>query len=215
MMADKSDKKFQDAVSLVKSSLVISKNPCVCFSGGKNSIVLLNMLREECPDSMAVIYIDTGSEFPEIQAFVQKMSRLWKLNLIIMKPEKLSEKNPDPKICPCNNLKKTVLNEIIAKNNYDCVFIGETTESQPLLSEIMPAQTASQPIIVTPLISFANSDIWDIIRKFNLPFCSLYEKGFQKIDCISCSNLESKPDAAINQDDEKIIREKLKKLGYL
>ena len=42
----------------------------VSFSGGKDSTVLLHLVREEFPDVPAV-FIDTGLEYPEIREFVR------------------------------------------------------------------------------------------------------------------------------------------------
>ena len=42
----------------------------VSFSGGKDSTVLLHMVREEYPDIPAV-FVDTGLEYPEIRQFVK------------------------------------------------------------------------------------------------------------------------------------------------
>lgn len=42
----------------------------VSFSGGKDSTVLLHMVREEYPDIPAV-FVDTGLEYPEIREFVK------------------------------------------------------------------------------------------------------------------------------------------------
>ena len=42
----------------------------VSFSGGKDSTVLLHMVREEYPDIPAV-FVDTGLDYPEIRQFVK------------------------------------------------------------------------------------------------------------------------------------------------
>ena len=42
----------------------------VSFSGGKDSTVLLHLVREEYPNTKAV-YVDTGLEYPEIRKFVK------------------------------------------------------------------------------------------------------------------------------------------------
>lgn len=53
----------------------------VSFSGGKDSTVLLNLVRELYPDVEAV-FIDTGLEFPEIREFVKETS-----NVVTVKPD--------------------------------------------------------------------------------------------------------------------------------
>jgi 3'-phosphoadenosine 5'-phosphosulfate sulfotransferase (PAPS reductase)/FAD synthetase len=53
----------------------------VSFSGGKDSIVLLDLVRSEFPDIIAV-FCDTGLEYPEVKQIVSKT-----INVIILKPK--------------------------------------------------------------------------------------------------------------------------------
>lgn len=50
-------------------------NVYVSFSGGKDSTVLLDLVRKIYPDVLAV-YVDTGLEYPEIKQFVKKISNV-------------------------------------------------------------------------------------------------------------------------------------------
>ena len=56
-------------------------NVYVSFSGGKDSTVLLTLVREIYPDVPAV-YVDTGLEFPEVKAHVKTFD-----NVTILRPE--------------------------------------------------------------------------------------------------------------------------------
>ena len=47
----------------------------VSFSGGKDSTVLLHIAREMYPE-MKAVFADTGLEYPEIRAFVQKFGNV-------------------------------------------------------------------------------------------------------------------------------------------
>ncbi len=57
----------------------------VSFSGGKDSTVLLHVVRSVDPDIPAV-FVDTGLEFPEIRQHVRRLQKEWG-NIEIVRPE--------------------------------------------------------------------------------------------------------------------------------
>ncbi|MFR1353815.1 MAG: phosphoadenosine phosphosulfate reductase family protein [[Clostridium] symbiosum] len=54
----------------------------VSFSGGKDSTVLLDIVRQQYPE-MEAVYIDTGLEYPEIRQFVKTFE-----NITVIRPKK-------------------------------------------------------------------------------------------------------------------------------
>ena len=175
----------------------------------------MNFLRQCGPSDLSVIHIDTDLEFPEVQSYIQKMKKLWKLNLITVKCEGCINKITNENDCSCEHRKKEEFVKILSQKNYDCILIGDTSESDKSLSDVVVSHPELSSVIVKPLFQFTSNDIFDYIRINNLPRCSLYEKGYQKIDCVLCSRKNQVEENTLKQDDEEIIKEKLKKLGYL
>lgn len=40
--------------------------------------------------------------------------------------------------------------------------------------------------ILHPIIDWTSDDIWEFIRRENIPYCSLYDEGFKRLGCIGC-----------------------------
>ncbi|MBO4229869.1 MAG: phosphoadenosine phosphosulfate reductase family protein, partial [Clostridia bacterium] len=55
---------------------------CVSFSGGKDSTVLLHIVREMYGDEIPAVFVNTGLEFPEIQRHVRSFP-----NVVTLYPE--------------------------------------------------------------------------------------------------------------------------------
>lgn len=79
----------------------------VSFSGGKDSTVLLHMVRELYPDVEAV-FVNTGLEYPEIQKFVKTFD-----NVTILRPEMRFDE-----------VIKKYGYPIISKEVSECVYLG-------------------------------------------------------------------------------------------
>lgn len=40
--------------------------------------------------------------------------------------------------------------------------------------------------ILNPIIDWTDKEVWDFIKLRNLPYCSLYDEGFNRLGCIGC-----------------------------
>jgi len=40
--------------------------------------------------------------------------------------------------------------------------------------------------LVNPIIDWLDEDVWEFIRKYNVPYCELYDKGKTRLGCIGC-----------------------------
>lgn len=41
-------------------------------------------------------------------------------------------------------------------------------------------------ILISPILNFTESDVWQYIHENELPYCDLYDKGFDRIGCVLC-----------------------------
>lgn len=81
--------KIEHANRLIARVLRNHKHPIVCWSGGKDSTVLLHLVLQQAP-KIQIIFNDTGVEFPETRAYVDLISRRWRIRrqLHIARPKK-------------------------------------------------------------------------------------------------------------------------------
>jgi len=79
--------KLEHSRTLIEKTLAKYKNPVVSWSGGKDSTVALQLVREQLP-SVAVVFSDPLVEFPQTYAFVENFANKYGLNLHIAKPAK-------------------------------------------------------------------------------------------------------------------------------
>lgn len=41
-------------------------------------------------------------------------------------------------------------------------------------------------VTVNPIIDWDDSEVWEYIKANNVPYCSLYDEGWQRLGCIGC-----------------------------
>ena len=205
------DAKEKGALGVVKSALDNSHNPFVAFSGGKRSLVLLDMARRSGSGKLNVLHVETGAEFERALSYTDKIRRLWGLNLQRL-PSKGILPFPGNRLECCRKLILEPLEDATARYEIDCLLIG-SAGGDKCWQELLGSSENNKCDRVYPLLHFTDEDIWAYIEGHNLPFCSLYNQGFQSVDCKPCS--ESVAAERTGAEEEALIKERLKKLGYI
>lgn len=218
----------------------------VSFSGGKDSTVLLHLVRSLYPDVKAV-FSDTGLEYPEIREFVKTFE-----NVQWLKPKKnfkqvleeygypVISKETSQKIHEIRNTKSEKLRskrifgddngngkvankwlylkdapfkisnkccDVLKKNPfkqyekstgefpYTGIMAGESSlRATTFIKNGCNAFNINRPNSA-PLSFWTEKDIWDYLKKFNIPYSKIYDMGYERTGCMFCmfgTHLEDK-----------------------
>lgn len=142
-----------------------------CYNGGKDSVVLLDLVLRFANSSNYKIqpfFLETDDEFDEIIEFISESEKFWNISVIRIKASNLKEG----------------LSKMIQDYHINSAFLGVRSPDIPNIT-LKPFERTSNgwPDVerVMPILDWTYSEIWEYIDRFNLPFCSLYSKGFTSI----------------------------------
>lgn len=242
----------------------------ITWTGGKDSGLTLWIIQQVCQERNIpipkTIIIGEGDEFKEIEEFVDRIKKEWKVPLeacrnddvlkaagytlnVIIKVKDLSERNQaelkrigfkDPEFpfeaesYAGNHLMKTVVfNQWLKRNKIKAVFQGLRWDEHPARFDdtyfeykkaeyLIPEHTR-----IKPILHFCEKDVWETYGAFNIPYCSLYAKGYRSLGAKTTSlisvegvpaweqDLENTEERVGRRQDKEKAMERLRKLGYM
>ncbi len=206
------------SLDIISEALSMAKTPCYLFTGDMDSLVTLHLIKllQDGNINFPILHIDTTVEFPEIYQFIEKIRRLWGLQLIRERNEEALRtiKIAENKELCCHLLKTEALRNAINKYGIDYLFLGKRWNEK---AEDPFFFVQEECILINPLSHFTEKDSWQYIKKYNLPRCSLWDQVHTKIACYLCtpSHLDKRKKVINDITVDKKIAEKLKELGYL
>jgi phosphoadenosine phosphosulfate reductase len=157
----------------------------VAFSGGKDSVVILDLVKRSGVKFDAHYNI-TGIDPPELFYFIRDQHPEVQRH----RPEKTIWKLIVEKMMPPTRLVR-----------YCCAELKERGgEGRRVLTGIRWAESVRRSkremvedcfrgkhkTYLHPIIDWADTDIWNYIKENDLPYCSLYDEGFKRLGCIGC-----------------------------
>lgn len=170
-----------------------SPNIGLSCSFGKDSVVILDMARKIKPD-IKVIYINTGLEFQETLDYRDLLVEKWGLNLVEYTPikgyqELVNESEEDihssnPKLC-CDTLKVEPVQR--ALEGLDAWITGLRRDETDFRKNITIIEDHGDIVKVNPLANWTEEDVWDYIKKNDIPYNPLYDQGFRSLGCEPCT----------------------------
>jgi len=193
----------EEAIKFIRKTKKELRLPvAVSFSGGKDSLVTLDLAKKALPEEkMKVFFVDTGIEFPETVAYVKGVREELGLEeefyIEKVEPrlfweafEKFGPPGRDYRYC-CKFAKLAPIRKLILENFPEgkCIsLIGQRRYESYSRSttDIWQNQYIPNQINVSPIQNWTALMIWLYIFWQKLPYNPLYDLGYERIGCWVC-----------------------------
>ncbi|XP_022144738.1 FAD synthase [Momordica charantia] len=179
--------KYNNAIYVVKRALALYSTEEVAFSfnGGKDSTVLLHILRaafflhkeeegysvdglKEFP--IRTIYFESPSAFAEINSFTYDMATNYGLKMDIIRTDF-----------------KSGLESLLKSKPVRAIFLGVRIGDPTAVGQeqFSPSSPGWPPFMrVNPILDWSYRDVWAFILTSKVRYCSLYDQGYTSIGSI-------------------------------
>ncbi|KXH81796.1 phosphoadenylyl-sulfate reductase [Sporosarcina sp. HYO08] len=166
-------------------------------SFGVEGIVMIDLISQFNPDAK-VVFLDTGLHFQETYELIEKVKQHYPyLNIEMKQPaltvEEQAQKYGDrlwerqPNRC-CHYRKVVPLRETLSSAT--AWLSGLRREQSPTRSQtnFINKDENFQSVKVCPLIHWTWKDIWEYVKKNQLPYNALHDRGYPSIGCAPCTS---------------------------
>lgn len=157
----------------------------VAFSGGKDSCVILDLVKRAGVKFDAHLNITTVDP-PEVIRFVRQNYP----EVIIEKPEISMKKLIEKKGILPTRLARYCCAEFKERGGIGRFVVTGIRHAESVRRRkwklIEPCQQPNGKRFIHPIIDWSDDEVWEYMKTYNVPYCSLYDDGFKRIGCICC-----------------------------
>ncbi|XP_010553000.1 PREDICTED: FAD synthase-like [Tarenaya hassleriana] len=192
--------KYNNAIYVIKRALALYSVEEVAFSfnGGKDSTVLLHLLRagyflhkkeQSCSNGgllhfpIRTIYFESPSAFPEINGFTYDTAQTYNLQLDIIRQDF-----------------KSGLEALLKASPIRAIFLGVRIGDPTAVGQeqFSPSSPGWPPFMrVNPILDWSYRDVWAFILTCKVKYCNLYDQGYTSIGSIH----DTVPNALLRVND--------------
>lgn len=145
----------------------------VCFNGGKDSTVVLDLVKRfhdsaKITTPVKPFFIENPNEFPEIVDYLKTTEKHWGVEIRTIKAKSIRQG----------------LEKIIEEHGITSFFLGQRYNDPNCenISEFAPTtKDWTKAMRILPILQWSYKDVWEYIDALHIPHCSLYSKGYTSI----------------------------------
>lgn len=157
----------------------------VAFSGGKDSCVILDLVKRAGVKFSAHLNITTVGP-PEVLKFVRQNYPEVTMEKPKISMKKLIEKKG---ILP-TRLARYCCAEFKERGGIGRFVVTGVRHAESVRRRkwklIEPCRQPNGKRYIHPIIEWSDDEVWEYIKTYKVPYCSLYDEGFKRIGCVCC-----------------------------
>lgn len=190
--------KLANSLKCIEKCLLKSnyKQTCISFNGGKDCCVVLYLvyavaLKLAFKFPLHLLIINIMHSFEEMDFFIEKVVKEFYKSSIEFILFDDTSKSLKQCLAELKELRPDVESIFMGTRRTDGSYFNSMPEFAPT--------DADWPryMRVNPILDWTYSEIWYFIRLINLPYCSLYDKGYTSLD----NSLNTVPNRALLKED--------------
>lgn len=193
--------KETSAEHIISEALKKCKKPIIAFSGGKDSTVVLHLVRRIAPQTIA-LFNNTGVENKETVKFTRSLPNMdettyykknfWQCVDEYGLPQVKAKAKSHGNRC-CYYLKEKPALDYYREHNNDLTFTGltmaESRNRMMFFKRCGPLyyMKSWQMWKCHPIWDWTEDEVWDYIKSNNIPYNPIYDNGAVRCGCVPCT----------------------------
>jgi len=171
----------QEALSIIKETIKKENNNIMFFSGGKDSVVGLDLLkRANVLDHVKVFYPKSGYDFNEVEDVIKYYEEYYKIQIIPF-DNSLHRTYKTSTPFEMMSAKAEANNLLIDSLHADIVCVQYRASDEGVRSKDYHISDKGTHKRFSPVFYFSETNIWRYISKHNIHVCNLYFKGYRSL----------------------------------